>query len=67
VNQIAPRAILFVHGDQDRFCTDFDDLYAAARSPKELWRVPEGGHTTLSEILPEEHQRRVTAFFVQTL
>jgi fermentation-respiration switch protein FrsA (DUF1100 family) len=67
VGQISPRPILFVHAGQDQYLPDFDDLYAAARSPKEVWYVPEAGHTKVSEVLPEEFQRRVIAFFDQNL
>lgn len=67
VGKIAPRPILFIHGDRDQYCPDFDDLYAAAGSPKELWRVPEAGHTTLSSIMPEEHRQRVISFFQRHL
>jgi len=63
VGKIAPRPILFIHGDRDQYCREFDELYAAARSPKELWRVPEAGHVTLSSTVPDEHRRRVIAFF----
>lgn len=67
VGQISPRPILFIHGDQDQYCPDFNDLYAAAREPRELWRVREAGHTTLSATNPAEHQRRVLAFFEKYL
>jgi fermentation-respiration switch protein FrsA (DUF1100 family) len=67
VGRISPRPILFVHAGQDQYLPDFDDLYAAARPPKEVWRVPEAGHTKVSEVLPEEFQRRVIAFFDQNL
>lgn len=67
VGRISPCPILFVHAGQDQYLPDFDDLYAAARSPKEVWRVPEAGHTEVSEVLPEEFQRRVIAFFDQNL
>jgi len=63
VSKISPRPILFIHGDQDLFCADFDDLYAAAKEPKELWRLPEAGHTTASLLYPEEYARRVIDFF----
>lgn len=63
VGKISPRPIFFIHGDHDQFCADFDDLYAAAREPKELWRMPEAGHTTASQLYPEEHARRVIDFF----
>ncbi len=63
VGKISPRPIFFIHGDRDLYCADFDDLYAAARQPKELWRLPEAGHTTASQLYPEEHARRVIDFF----
>ena len=67
VGKISPRPILFIHGDQDLFCADFDDLYNAAKQPKELWRLPEAGHTTASLLYPDEYSRRVTDFFSRTL
>ncbi len=67
VGRISPRPILFIHGDQDQYCPDFDDLCAAAREPKELWRVRYAGHTTLSATNPAEHQQRVLAFFEKYL
>ena len=67
VGRISPRPILFVHAGKDQYLPDFDDLYAAARPPKDVWHVPEAGHTKVSEVLPEEFQRRVIAFFDQNL
>jgi len=67
VGQISPRPILFIHAGHDQYLPDFDDLYAAARPPKEVWFVPEAGHTKVSEVLPEEFQRRIIAFFTQYL
>jgi len=67
VGQISPRPILFIHAGRDQYLPDFDDLYAAARPPKEVWYVPEAGHTKVSELLPDEFQRRVIAFFDQHL
>jgi pimeloyl-ACP methyl ester carboxylesterase len=63
VGKIAPRPILFIHGDHDQYLPDFDDLYTAANSPKELWRLADAGHTTASQLYPEEHTRRVIDFF----
>jgi pimeloyl-ACP methyl ester carboxylesterase len=63
VGNISPRPIFFIHGDHDQYLPDFDELYAAARQPKELWRLPEAGHTTASQFYPEEHARRVIEFF----
>jgi fermentation-respiration switch protein FrsA (DUF1100 family) len=67
VSQLAPRPILFIHGDQDQYCPDFDALYAAARQPKELWRVPEAGHTKVSQLYPEQFEHRIVDFFDRCL
>jgi len=67
VGRISPRPILFVHAGHDQYLPDFEDLYAAAQPPKDAWRVPQAGHTKISEVLPDEFQRRVIAFFDQHL
>lgn len=67
VGKISPRPILFIHGDLDQYLPDFDELYAAARPPKELWRLADAGHTTASQLYPEEHSRRVVDFFSRYL
>jgi fermentation-respiration switch protein FrsA (DUF1100 family) len=67
VRAIAPRPILFIHGEQDQYCPDFDELFAAAGEPKEVWRLPNVGHTKPGEVYPEEHRRRITAFFLRHL
>ncbi|MBU2609541.1 MAG: alpha/beta fold hydrolase [Chloroflexi bacterium] len=67
VGRIAPRPIFFIHGELDQYCPDFDDLYAAAHEPKELWRLPGVGHTKAGEAYPEEHRRRVIEFFDKNL
>jgi pimeloyl-ACP methyl ester carboxylesterase len=63
VRKIAPRPILFIHGDLDQYLPDFDELFAAAKIPKEIWRLSDAGHTTASQFYPEEHTRRVIEFF----
>jgi uncharacterized protein len=67
VGKISPRPILFIHGEADVSCSDFDDLWNAARDPKEAWRLPGVGHTKASEVYPEEFERRVVGFFVKNL
>ena len=67
VGKISPRPILFIHGDQDQYLPDFDELYTKANMPKELWRLPDVGHTTASQLYPEEHTRRVIEFFNHNL
>jgi uncharacterized protein len=67
VGKISPRPILFIHGDHDQYLPDFDDLYEAAKQPKELWRLPDAGHTNASQFYPQEHARRVIEFFSRYL
>ena len=67
VGKIAPRPILFIHGEEDLVCPDFDDLWNAAGDPKEAWRLPGVGHTKASEVYPEEFERRVVGFFERHL
>lgn len=67
VGKITPRPIFFIHGDHDPYLIDFDELYQAAREPRELWRLPEAGHCNASQLYPEEHARRVIDFFTRHL
>jgi fermentation-respiration switch protein FrsA (DUF1100 family) len=67
VGKIAPRPILFIHGELDRYLADFDELYAAANEPKEAWRLAGVHHTRASEVYPEEFRRRVIEFFEKYL
>jgi pimeloyl-ACP methyl ester carboxylesterase len=67
VGRISPRPILFIHGDQDKYLPDFDELYAAAKPPKTVWRLPDVGHTNASQFYPEEHSLRVIEFFKRYL
>jgi pimeloyl-ACP methyl ester carboxylesterase len=67
VGKISPRPIFFIHGDQDQYLPDFDELYAAANDPKEVWRLPDAGHTTASQLYPEEHTQLLVDFFRRTL
>ena len=67
VGKIAPRPILFVHGELDQYLPDFEELYTAAALPKDAWRVAGVGHTKVSEVHPEEFYARVVGFFEKNL
>jgi fermentation-respiration switch protein FrsA (DUF1100 family) len=69
VARIAPRAVLFIHGDQDPFVTitDVEALYAKAGEPKALWRVAEAQHRRVDQARPIEYRERVIDFFEQHL
>lgn len=46
VAQVAPVPLLLIHGERDRVVpiAHAETLYAAARPPRQLWRIAEGGH-----------------------
>jgi pimeloyl-ACP methyl ester carboxylesterase len=71
VDKIAPRALLLIHSLDDANATTpvgaSDRLYYAARDPKELWLVPNGGHVGAIHAYPAEYQRRVLAFLEAAL
>lgn len=67
VGRITPRPILFIHGELDQYLPDFDELFNAAKEPKEAWRLPAVQHTKASEAQPEEFYQRVIGFFDKNL
>lgn len=46
-------------------CRHSQRIYNRASGPKELWIVPDAGHTMAYGSHPEEFERRVTAFFAR--
>ena len=64
VSRIAPRAILFIHGEQDAtvHVSNSLRLYQAAGEPKALYLIPDAGHGELLEADPVEFERRVVGF-----
>lgn len=67
VAHIAPRPVLFVHGDRDPYVTvdDVEALYAATGEPKQLWRVADAGHRQVDQVHPTEYRERVVEFFAR--
>jgi len=64
VPRIAPRAILFIHGEQDPIMNVGNSLrlYQAAREPKELYLIPNAGHGGLLDVDPKGFEQRVVSF-----
>jgi hypothetical protein len=58
VNKISPIPLLIIHGDKDKVVplAHGQALFAAAKQPKEMWVVPEGGHI---EALKHEKYRKM--------
>ncbi len=56
--------VLFISGTRDAHTTrhETERLYAAAKSPKELWIVPGAGHFNMHDYAGKEYERRITAF-----
>lgn len=69
IDRISPRPILLIDDGQDALypCDSVEDLYVAAGEPKEFWIVPEAPHGKAWETEPEEYERRVLAFWRETL
>jgi len=64
VAQIGPRAILFIHGEQDTIVDVSNSvrLYEAAEEPKAIYLIPDAGHGGLMAQGGAEFERRVVDF-----
>jgi hypothetical protein len=69
VRRIGRRPLFFIHeADSTTAGEDLNPRYfAAARGPKELWRVDGAGHTGGLSAQPAAYERRVVGFFDRTL
>ncbi len=67
IAQISPRAILLIHGQHDTLIPvrNAQQLYRAAREPKQLYIVPNAGHVGLLDANPREWARQVLGFFAR--
>lgn len=66
---IAPRPIMIVHGTAD-IVVPFhhgEELYAAAKEPKQMWVIPDGRHTRAWQADKEKSHRLITEFFAPFL
>ncbi|PYT56643.1 MAG: hypothetical protein DMG35_21690 [Acidobacteria bacterium] len=67
VKAVASRAfpVLLICDEKDVElpCRHSEMIYAAARGPKQLWRVPGAFHSAAHGFQPEEFKRRVLSFF----
>lgn len=67
IDQIAPIPMLFIHGTSDPAVEyqSSEQMYAAAKDPKELWLIPEGKHGNLYEINNGELRQRLLKYLEQ--
>ena len=64
VPRISPRALLLIGAGRDNGGEDLQPhYYAAAKTPRAFWRIPEAGHTAGFAARPREYARRLVAFF----
>ncbi len=56
--------ILIISGIEDRRtkAAETEQMFAAAKQPKELWLVPDASHVDLHRASPEEYETRVLGF-----
>jgi dipeptidyl aminopeptidase/acylaminoacyl peptidase len=68
---VSPSALLLVHAEHDGNgltpLAGAQQIFAAAREPKELWVSPLGNHAGVLSANPVAYQRVVTAFFAKHL
>jgi fermentation-respiration switch protein FrsA (DUF1100 family) len=59
--------VLITSGEKDKNTRPFDTrmLFEHARSPKELWFVPNAGHVDLHRAVREDYESRILAFLKQ--
>ena len=69
IGKISPRPVFLIDdSEDDMFPSDsVEVLYKAAKEPKVLWQVPGAPHGKGWETAPDEYERRVLAFWQDTL
>jgi fermentation-respiration switch protein FrsA (DUF1100 family) len=69
VARISPRPLLIIHCMSDTVVppANSERIFAAAGNPKQLWRIPTGGHIAGHKVARPEYERRVSEFFKQNL
>jgi alpha-beta hydrolase superfamily lysophospholipase len=60
-----PVLLICDENDEALPCRHSEMIYAAARGPKQLWRVPHAFHSAALGYQPQEFRRRVLAFFAE--
>jgi uncharacterized protein len=69
IGSIAPRPVYIIHGDADLevYYSHGERLYAAAKQPKQLWRVVGGPHVECWQMDRKRAEGSVAAFFKKYL
>ncbi len=70
VPKIAPRPVLFIHGELDEIVSveHAYRLQQASQNPQnQLWVVPQAEHARAYVMQPEEYMSKITTFFDEVL
>ncbi len=69
IGSISPRPVLIVSGKLDELVRPFmaQELYNAAREPKELWIVDKAHHVDYATVVPQELRERLIDFYSRGL
>ena len=69
VARISPRPLPIIHCMQDTVVSpdNRERIFAAAREPKQFWRIPTGGRVQGHDVARAEYERRVGDFFEAAL
>jgi dienelactone hydrolase len=68
VSRIAPRHTFLIYAGHGAGGEEFNpDFYAAAKTPRAIWKIPEAQHTRGYQARPHEYERRVVGFFDHAL
>jgi uncharacterized protein len=69
IARISPRPLLIVHCMDDKVLPpdNSERNFAAAKEPKQIWRIPTGGHVDGLTVAGREYERRVGQFFAESL
>jgi fermentation-respiration switch protein FrsA (DUF1100 family) len=69
IARISPRPLLIIHCMQDTVVPpdNSDRNFAAARDPKQFWRIPTGGHIDGLKVAGDQYRERVSRFFEESL
>jgi pimeloyl-ACP methyl ester carboxylesterase len=63
-SRLGERAVFIIHGADDPLTNpkSADSIFAVITGPKELWVIPNCGHTLGPVATPEEYRTRVASF-----
>lgn len=69
IERLSPRPVFVIADEHDAVVgrDETEQVFAAAREPKRFWLVPGADHARGWQAAPQEYERRLAAFFRETL